>query len=98
MPRYESNSTIKNKFGKNILPTNIIKIPKSINDQFIEITSAERLDTLAYEFYGSVEDWYIIANANSLGRGTMWVAPGTVLRIPAITNAAEYVRNINKTR
>lgn len=98
MPRYDSIDTIKNKFGKNIISTNIIKIPTSTTDSFIEITSPERLDKLSYDFYGTVENWYIIANANQLGRGTLWIPPGTILRIPSISNASEYIRNINKTR
>lgn len=98
MNRYDASETIKNKFGKNIISTSIIKIPVSNSDTYIEITAPERLDTLSYDFYGTVENWYIIAIANGLGKGTLWAPAGITLRIPSNTNIYEYTRNINKSR
>lgn len=98
MNRYDASETIKNKFGKNIISTSIIKIPVSNSDTYIEVTAPERLDTISYDFYGTVENWYIIAIANGLGKGTLWVPAGTTLRIPNNPNIYEYTRNINKSR
>jgi len=98
MLRYDAATSIKNKFDKNYVATNIVKIPVSDNDTYIQITSADRLDTISYDFYGTPELWYIIANANGLGKGSLWVQPGVTLRIPYNTDIYEYTRNINKAR
>jgi hypothetical protein len=55
-----------------------------ITDQDIYIFSraGDRLDLLASEFYNDVRLWWIIAEANNLGKGSFNVAPGIQLRIP----------------
>jgi len=57
------------------------------------------LDTLAYKYYGDVNDWWILARANDLGKGSLYVPAGTQLRIP--TNIALPYKNLeqlNKNR
>lgn len=41
-----------------------------------------RLDKLAFDYYGDVTLWPIIARANRLGKGTLMVPPGKRIRIP----------------
>lgn len=41
-----------------------------------------RLDKLAFDYYGDVTLWPIIARANRLGKGTIMVPPGKRIRIP----------------
>jgi hypothetical protein len=53
---------------------------------------------LANKFYGNVSNWDIIATANGIGKGTLWVQPDTILRIPIVTRLDDQITNINKTR
>ena len=38
---------------------------------------------LAYRYYGHSRYWWIIAEANKLGKGTLHIQPGKQLRIPS---------------
>ena len=58
-------------------------IPKTIDDIYIRTAPGERLDILSRKYYGNVQYWWIIAEANDIGKGTMYVPNGTLLRIPA---------------
>ena len=98
MGRYETTTAIQNKFGKQIAKTTIINTPSTNNDIYIRTTSIERLDILANTFYGDVSSWYIIAMANGLGKGTLWVPADTVLRIPQINNFTDYITKLNNNR
>lgn len=51
-------------------------------DVYIVSKMGDRLDNLAYDYYGDSSYWYVIAIVNNLGRGTISVSPGIVLRIP----------------
>lgn len=44
----------------------------------------DRLDTLAYKYYGTPSMWWVIAKANSLVNGTIRIRPGTKLVIPRL--------------
>ena len=98
MGRYNTTTAIRNQFGKQIAKTTIISMPFSSNDIYIRTTSIERLDLLANTFYGDVSDWYKIANANNLGKGSLWVPTDTVLRIPNISKFDDYITKLNNER
>lgn len=51
-------------------------------DYYIFSREGDRLDSLAQSFYKDVRLWWVIANANNLGKGTMLVPEGLQLRIP----------------
>lgn len=51
-------------------------------DIFIISHMGDRLDNLAYDYYGDPTYWYVIAISNNLGRGTVNIPPGLVIRIP----------------
>ena len=74
MSRYLTTKQIKDNNGKRKASTTIFPVvPFSQKDIFIKITSPERLDLLAYRFYGDASKWWIIASANALGKGTLFV-------------------------
>ena len=60
-------------------------IERNETDVFIETRIGDRFDMLAYEFYGDVTLWWIIAKANIMINGTLAVEPGLKLRIPTHT-------------
>lgn len=61
-------------------------VPKSNDDIYVITQSGDRLDQLAYQFYGDQHLWWFIARANNIS--TMNISAGTRLRIPtSIVNA-----------
>tara|TARA_B110000858_G_C17699917_1_gene425415 strand:- start:512 stop:808 length:297 start_codon:yes stop_codon:yes gene_type:complete len=57
--------------------------PISGTDLWIRATEGARLDIISNDFYGTVKHWWVIALANKMGKGTLYVTPGAQLRIPA---------------
>jgi hypothetical protein len=62
-------------------------IPPRISDLYIIPNENDRLDLLAHKYYGDVRYWWIIAQANHLGKGSLRVKPGIRLRIPIDKNS-----------
>lgn len=66
----------------------VYKIPnRSFQDKYIISREGDRLDLLSVEFYGDSRMWWILAEANDLGKGTFVVPAGIQLRIPAINES-----------
>lgn len=81
--RFPGLEILKNKDGiryfKNIKYPDI---PISENDIYIITEAAERLDLLAYQYYKSVDDYWIISLANEIPYDSIYVPIGIQLRIP----------------
>lgn len=69
-------------------------IPYSDSDIYIITVAEDRLDLLANDYYGSVDDYWIIMAANDIPRDTIFLKPGIQLRIPTNISGikAEYDR------
>ena len=95
--RYTYNETLKTKVGKTYLSSTIYpRIKPSDNDLYIISQAGDRLDLLAYKYYGDQTKWWIIATANNINDATFYVNPGIQLRIPMDTAKIEIdLRNIN---
>ena len=65
------------------------KIPESNEDIIVMTQEGDRLDNLAFQFYGNQNLWWYIAHANNLT--TMNLVPGLSLRIPPLT---ELIRGV----
>lgn len=63
-------------------PRTLKNIPKSDTDIYIATQGGDRLDTIAYQFYGDSSLWWIIASANNIHDATFAVKEGTILRVP----------------
>ena len=62
-----------------------------------ESKAEDRIDLLAFKYYGDVTLWWVIAKANHLGKGTLRLEPGRQIRIPrAIEAIMEDFRKLNK--
>jgi len=59
------------------------KVEASDQDYYIIAREGDRLDNLAYEYYEDSSQWWVLAQANHLGKGTLIVPAGIRLRIPA---------------
>ena len=62
-------------------------IPESDNDTYVISQYGDRLDLLAYQYYGDTSLWWYIAKANGLK--VMVIPTGTSLRIPGSTQYAK---------
>tara|TARA_Y100000593_G_C4170490_1_gene266716 strand:- start:271 stop:561 length:291 start_codon:yes stop_codon:yes gene_type:complete len=62
-------------------------VPKRNSDIYVITQEGDRLDRLAYQFYGDSQLWWFIARTNHLN--TINVEAGTSLRIPASIDEAE---------
>lgn len=51
-------------------------------DTIVLSQPGDRLDLLSKEFYGDETFWHVIAISNNLGRGTLNVPAGMIVRIP----------------
>ena len=63
------------------------EIPKLNSDIYVIAQEGDRLDSLAFEYYGDQHLWWFIARANNIK--TMNVSAGTRLRIPSSTEKAK---------
>jgi hypothetical protein len=97
MARY-LNKTMKTSLEKTRLQTTILPNIVGANDTYIETITPERLDALANQFYGDTSLWWVIAAANGIGKGTIRVPIGMILRIPNITDVMTYVTRKNAIR
>jgi len=77
--KFESDGNVKE-----VRRLSTIMYPDFSTSEDTKILSQEgdRLDLLAKEFYGDETFWFTIARANGLGKGSMAVPPGIVIRIP----------------
>ena len=88
MERYNINKKKKDKNDSRTYYASIIypKPERSVDDIYIRARLGDRLDHLAFEYYNDVTLWWIIAEANNIGKGTMSVPIGMQLRIPQQTD------------
>jgi len=63
-------------------------IPYDNNDIYIITVYGDRIDMLAYEYYGDINDYWILASANGMKGDSIFVKPGTQFRIPANVSEA----------
>lgn len=82
--RYDKNVIYKTSSGKRYYKGKIYPdIPYSDTDEYIITTIGDRLDSIAYSYYGDAELWWIISTANNnITKGSMFPHPGTQLRVP----------------
>ncbi len=87
MERYNSLKTARidnnGNLGKEYYRAIIIpSYARDSRDTYFYSREGDRLDLLAHEFYGQSTQWPVIASANNLGKGTLSIRPGKLIRIP----------------
>ncbi len=97
MGRY-SNTALTKPAGFRVYKSTLLPaIPRSPQDTYVISSVGDRLDLLAHKYYGNVAHWWVIAEANGLGKGTLEIPAGTQVRIPTNLNSIilEF-ENLNK--
>lgn len=86
MNRYNGVKVVKSDMGKRYYVNNIYpEIPVTEEDIYVITTAGDRLDILAYNYYGDVSLYWIIASANNLPGDSLVPPLGQQLRIPTNT-------------
>jgi hypothetical protein len=81
--RYNSTPTEKRYDGRNVYKTTYYPvIHPSDDDLYITVSEYDYIDSLSKKYYGSEDFWWVIANANNLGKGKLSVPVKTQLVIP----------------
>lgn len=87
--RYENIGTQKGIGGKTIyLPTRYPNLVAANEDYYIIARDQDRLDLIAYDFYGDATLWWVVAMANDLPGDSMFPPLGFQLRVPADLDTA----------
>ena len=82
--RYRNSGIQKTNSGKvGYLPTRYPSLEPSNNDYYIIARAEDRLDLIAFDFYGDSTLWWIVAMANDIPGDSMYPPMGFQLRIPA---------------
>ncbi len=100
MKRYQHAKTIIKQDNKRIQGQTVYPaiIPKT-SDLYIRVQDGQRLDTLANTYYGDPSMWWIIAQANAITGGTLFIPPGKQIRIPQdISSIARDLEEVNLER
>ena len=99
MNRYQyvpitSNPDTKVKYYKN---SKYPEVPVSPDDIYVIIVFGDRLDLLANQYYKDPSLWWVISIANEfLTQGSLYLTPGTQLRIPYnLTNVMDNFNALN---
>ncbi len=88
MDRYRNTEKRKTEDGKIVYRSTLFEnIPTSDDDVYVITQYGDRLDLLAYQFYGDVTLWWYIARANNLF--SFNVPENIQLRIPGSTQYAQ---------
>jgi nucleoid-associated protein YgaU len=89
MNRYNDTTILKTQQDRPYYKSKFYpNIPASENDVYVITTVGDRLDSLAYSYYGDSTLWWVIAAANNNAtKGALFPIPGTQLRIPTDLNS-----------
>lgn len=99
--RYQNIPIAKvNTIGEEYRLNNIYpEIPLSEEDNYVIAVLGDRLDLLAFDFYGDSTLWWVIASANSLTGDSLYLEPGLQIRIPNnISEVINQYKQVNTNR
>lgn len=86
MTRYiESPRVANTETGKRYYTTVIPANPKQERIEYqYQARIGDRWDTIAYKYLGNAALWYVVANANNALNGSIFIKPGTIIKIPEV--------------
>ena len=95
--RYQNigtQKTLSKKVGH--LPTRYPSLAPTNNDYYIIARAEDRLDLIAFDFFGDSTLWWVIATANDIPGDSMYPPMGFQLRIPGnISDALNAFNRVN---
>ena len=94
--RYEYTKNKKVNKKSVFKPIIYPKIPLRDDDIYIFSRESEKLEHISYRFYGTPEYWWVIAKANNISKGSIFLEPGKQLRIPNPTSITEILNSMEE--
>jgi hypothetical protein len=61
------------------------EIERTDTDIYINVKRGDRLDLISLYYYETTSDWWVLALANQLGKGSLMIPKAMQLRIPINT-------------
>ena len=96
MNRYSYTSQSTRWDGKQVYNTLLLNpIPFAEDDIYIITNETMYLDNIAYTYYKDPSLWWVIAQANNLGKARLSIPSGIQLRIPK--NPSNILNGLTKT-
>lgn len=86
MRNFNELPQLRNRLGKRYYTNTLIPpVPVTANDFYVITVYGDRLDNLSYEFYNTIDHWWVIAAANPdiIRKDSYQVPIGKQIRIPA---------------
>ena len=81
--RYNYTPVIRNANNIRVYSATILPyIQPNINDIYINVDYGDKLDVIADLYYQQASLWWIIALANNIGKGSIYIQNKMQLRIP----------------
>ena len=82
--RYDTTVNIKKRWdGKRYFGTRLYPIiPVDPTDIYVVTNETDTLDNLAFKYYKNPSLWWVLAQANNIGKGKLSVPAGIQLRVP----------------
>ncbi len=95
MNRYQNIPIVKTDTGKrHYVNSKYPEVPLSLSDIYVITNEGDRLDLLAFQYYSDSSSWWIISISNpNLPQNSLYLSPGTQLRIPL--NYADILASYN---
>jgi len=94
--RYKYTKNIKRNKKNVRKPTLYPKIPLRDDDIYIFSKESDKLEHISYRFYNTPEYWWVIAKANNISNGTIFLEPGKQLRIPNLTSISVILNSMEE--
>ena len=84
--RYSQSTILPVQVGKQI---RFVIVPGeqadyTFNYQFYQVLEGDRIDNIAFKFYGDPLRWWVIADANPQRLDWSSLIPGEVIRVPLV--------------
>ena len=84
IPIIKSDTGVTSTSGKDVYsPTYYPDIDYKENDNYIVTGATDRLDNIAFDFYGDSTLWWVVAMVNNLEGDSMFPPLGMYLRVPS---------------
>jgi len=93
--RYQNKPIEKTESGKRYYPTTIYsQVNPQSSDIYLITVKGDRMDNIAFQYYGDASLWWIIAASNDIPQDSIFIPVGSQIRVPS--NVSTYLDNFDR--
>ena len=93
--RYQNQPIDKTESGRRYYPTTIYsQIDPKSDDIYLVTVKGDRMDNIAFQYYGDSTLWWVIAASNDIPQDSIFMPVGSQIRVPA--NISTYLDNFDR--